>query len=174
MPTLRTYDPIWDRPQPLGPQRGQVPTETSLRERLYDTPTTTHFEDITCERCDGDGVVLHGRACPICDGVGSARSWVDVELHTETTCPDCHGGGELGYEPLDWWHGSGVNVRLWACRRCDGTGTIDLYSFSERQRALEAALDVAYRLEYAEEREAAADKWRAFFPEIRYTDDVPF
>ncbi len=41
-------------------------------------------------------------------------------------CPACGGGGEIGVEPLDWWHGSGVNVRLYPCHECDGTGAVTL------------------------------------------------
>lgn len=48
-------------------------------------------------------------------------------VHADTcpalvTCPDCAGAGEHGYEPMDWWHGSGVNVVLTTCRTCAGTG----------------------------------------------------
>lgn len=51
----------------------------------------------------------------------AAADWIASSV----VCPDCRGGGEIGYEPRDWWQGSGVNVITRECRLCCGEGRLD-------------------------------------------------
>lgn len=61
------------------------------------------------------------------DGFASAQAAYEAppDVEDPLDCPECKGAGELCEEPLDWWHGSGVNVVCYPCRDCGGTGQID-------------------------------------------------
>lgn len=45
-----------------------------------------------------------------------------VLVHVTVDCPPCGGAGEITWEPMDWWHGSGVNVIQRECYLCHGYG----------------------------------------------------
>lgn len=59
-----------------------------------------------------------------------------VLVHLTVDCPCCEGNGELGREPMDWWHGSGVNVVTWPCPVCHGYGAASVEAVAEWRESL--------------------------------------
>lgn len=72
-------------------------------------------KDIQCESCEGKGVEKgsHLVDCDNCKGVGQVtvvKNTMLGQIQTRTTCPTCHGDGQIPEKPCTSCHGKG-NIR---------------------------------------------------------------
>lgn len=68
-------------------------------------------KEATCSHCDGKGAKGSGGAktCTTCGGQGVVTRQAGIFVQ-QTTCPDCHGAGEVIADPCDHCNGTGTTA----------------------------------------------------------------